>query len=95
MISSLVPDETTPLGSGAYGTVYRGSIARGGCCSGEEEPTPSGRSTVVAVKTVHSSADPAYFKALLGELKIMTFLPPHDNIVNLVGACTSAIKESE
>jgi len=34
------------------------------------------------------------FKALLSELKIMTYIGRHDNIVNLVGACTQNIQKS-
>jgi hypothetical protein len=56
---------------------------------GDDPPRP------VAVKTVNPAADPTYFKTLLGELKIMTFLSPHENVVNFIGACTSEIKDSK
>lgn len=48
----------------------------------------------MAVKTVNPSADVAYFKTLLSELKVMTFVSHHENVVGLIGACTANIKES-
>jgi hypothetical protein len=86
------PDETTPLGSGAFGTVYRATYL--GDLEKSEGQQGQQQRRCVAVKTIHNTTDPAYFKTLLGELKIMTFLPPHENIVNLIGACTSQIKDS-
>lgn len=35
-----------------------------------------------------------FFKALLSELKIMTYLDKHENLVNLIGACTQNIQKS-
>jgi hypothetical protein len=34
------------------------------------------------------------FKALLSELKIMTYIGKHENIINLIGACTNNIQKS-
>lgn len=71
------------LGSGAFGCVYRGKLTA-------KEGVKS-----VAVKTVNPSADVAYFKTLLSELKVMTFVSNHENVVGLIGACTANIKESK
>ncbi|XP_021963389.2 vascular endothelial growth factor receptor 3 [Folsomia candida] len=85
-------DETIPLGKGAFGLVYRAKL-RNNMVAGSDTSDDDDGGTCVAVKTVHQSTDPAYFKTLLAELKIMTFLPRNENVVNLVGACTSAIKQ--
>lgn len=47
----------------------------------------------VAVKTVKSNSKAAYeeLEALVAELKILIYLGPHPNIVNLLGACTKQI----
>lgn len=48
----------------------------------------------VAIKTTKPlTSGKEYFKALLSELKIMTYIGGHDNIVNLIGACTQNIKK--
>ncbi|XP_020711039.2 vascular endothelial growth factor receptor 1-like [Athalia rosae] len=70
------------LGSGAFGVVMQAE-AHG--ISYKEEVT------TVAVKMIRRSADPSYMRALSSELKIMTYLGQHLNIVNLLGACTKNI----
>ncbi|XP_046740931.1 vascular endothelial growth factor receptor 1-like [Diprion similis] len=70
------------LGSGAFGVVMKAE-AQG--IRVEEEVT------TVAVKMVRRSAEPSYMKALSSELKIMTHLGQHLNVVNLLGACTKNI----
>lgn len=61
--------------------MYRGTFIK--------EP---GLEVVVAVKTFHSALlDASCFKALLTELKVMTYLGHHENVVNLIGAVTSEI----
>ncbi|XP_062404923.1 platelet-derived growth factor receptor beta [Sardina pilchardus] len=67
------------LGSGAFGRVV--------------EATAYGLShaqstTKVAVKMLKSTARRSETQALMSELKIMSHLGPHLNIVNLLGACT-------
>ncbi|ODM91480.1 Vascular endothelial growth factor receptor 1 [Orchesella cincta] len=75
-------DLENPLGKGMYGIVYRGSLKRG---DGQDKP--------VAVKTFESGImDANCFKALLYELKVMTYLGQHPNVISLVGAVTSEIK---
>ncbi|CAL8094563.1 unnamed protein product [Orchesella dallaii] len=76
-------DKSSILGSGAFGCVYRGKLGT------------EGGSKSVAVKTVNPNADVAYFKTLLAELKVMTFLGQNENVVNLIGACTASIKEKQ
>ena len=44
--------------------------------------------TLVAVKTLNPFAEKDLLKALMSELKILTHLGQHQNIVNLLGAIT-------
>ncbi|XP_023251938.1 platelet-derived growth factor receptor beta [Seriola lalandi dorsalis] len=67
------------LGSGAFGRVVE-ATAYG--------LTHSQSSTKVAVKMLKSTARRSETQALMSELKIMSHLGPHLNIVNLLGACT-------
>lgn len=57
----------------------------------ESQPTTQ----IVAVKTVPPNANGEHFKSLLRELQILNYVGNHDNIVNFIGACTSAVKESK
>ncbi|XP_054245134.1 macrophage colony-stimulating factor 1 receptor [Indicator indicator] len=68
------------LGAGAFGKVVE-ATAFG---LGKEDSVLK-----VAVKMLKSSADTDEQEALMSELKIMSHLGHHENIVNLLGACTS------
>jgi Protein tyrosine and serine/threonine kinase len=72
------------LGSGAYGCVLKGVLT-----------LENGSKRNVAIKTTKPNADVMYFKALLAEVKMMSFLGPHINIVNLLGAVTKEIRLRE
>ncbi|ERE74735.1 receptor-type tyrosine-protein kinase FLT3 [Cricetulus griseus] len=67
------------LGSGAFGRVMN-ATAYG--------ISKTGVSIQVAVKMLKEKADSCEKEALMSELKMMTQLGHHDNIVNLLGACT-------
>ncbi|KAJ8266013.1 hypothetical protein GJAV_G00124920 [Gymnothorax javanicus] len=67
------------LGSGAFGRVVE-ATAYG--------LSHSQTSSKVAVKMLKSTASRSETQALMSELKIMSHLGPHLNIVNLLGACT-------
>ncbi|XP_072524379.1 platelet-derived growth factor receptor beta [Salminus brasiliensis] len=67
------------LGSGAFGRVVEATAYGLG---------HSQSSTKVAVKMLKSTARRSETQALMSELKIMSHLGPHLNIVNLLGACT-------
>ncbi|XP_056151568.1 platelet-derived growth factor receptor beta isoform X2 [Lampris incognitus] len=67
------------LGSGAFGRVVE-ATAHG--------LSHSQSSIKVAVKMLKSTARRSETQALMSELKIMSHLGPHLNIVNLLGACT-------
>ncbi|XP_046882615.1 platelet-derived growth factor receptor beta isoform X2 [Hypomesus transpacificus] len=67
------------LGSGAFGRVVEATAY--GLSHAQS-------STKVAVKMLKSTARRSETQALMSELKIMSHLGPHLNIVNLLGACT-------
>ncbi|XP_069058309.1 receptor-type tyrosine-protein kinase FLT3 [Pleurodeles waltl] len=67
------------LGSGAFGKVMEASAY------GITKP---GVSVQVAVKMLKDTAGASEKDALMSELKMMTHIGNHDNIVNLLGACT-------
>ncbi|XP_021336701.1 platelet-derived growth factor receptor beta isoform X1 [Danio rerio] len=67
------------LGSGAFGRVVEATAYGLGI---------SQSATKVAVKMLKSTARRSETQALMSELKIMSHLGPHINIVNLLGACT-------
>ncbi|XP_006832105.1 PREDICTED: receptor-type tyrosine-protein kinase FLT3 [Chrysochloris asiatica] len=67
------------LGSGAFGKVMNATAY--GICK-------TGVSIQVAVKMLKDKADSSEKEALMSELKMMTYLGSHENIVNLLGACT-------
>uniref|UniRef100_A0A8C4R1R4 receptor protein-tyrosine kinase n=1 Tax=Eptatretus burgeri TaxID=7764 RepID=A0A8C4R1R4_EPTBU len=66
------------LGSGAFGQVIEATVLG----------TADGNSFNVAVKMLQPTARTCEKQALMSELKIMTHLGAHLNIVNLIGACT-------
>ena len=76
---------TKQLGAGEFGVVYK-AIARG-IQKCEQE-------TIVAVKMLKNGADDELVRALVAELKIMIYLGPHPNVVDLLGAVTENIHKS-
>ncbi|EMP25106.1 Alpha-type platelet-derived growth factor receptor [Chelonia mydas] len=72
------------LGSGAFGKVVEGTAY------GLSRSQPVMK---VAVKMLKPTARSSEKQALMSELKIMTHLGPHLNIVNLLGACTKSEPE--
>ncbi|NXK10241.1 FLT3 kinase, partial [Herpetotheres cachinnans] len=67
------------LGSGAFGKVVN-ATAYG--------ISNAGDSVQVAVKMLQEKPDASEKDALMSELKMMTHIGSHENIVNLLGACT-------
>ena len=51
--------------------------------------------TTVAIKTLNPYSNKDVLKSLMSELKIMSHLGKHPNIVNLLGAVTTNIQKSE
>lgn len=67
------------LGSGHYGIVYKAKV----------------KEIIVAAKTLKSNADKTCLKGLLSELKIMSYIGEHENIVKLVGSNTRKLREGQ
>lgn len=69
------------LGSGAFGTVLKGTL--------------EGYDNFVAIKTVNPRCEVTHFKGFLSELKILMYIGKHPYIVGLIGAYIEKIKESK
>ncbi|OXA54394.1 Vascular endothelial growth factor receptor 1 [Folsomia candida] len=81
----IVLEENFPLGKGAFGTVLKATLKN------KDNPEIT---DVVAVKTVNSeNCDEICFRALLIEVKILSYIGKHENVVNLIGACTGNLKQ--
>jgi FMS-like tyrosine kinase 1 len=74
------------LGAGEFGVVMRAKAI--GITDNENVST-------VAVKMVRQNAEATHIKALASELKIMSHLGKHLNVVNLLGACTKNLLQSK
>jgi serine/threonine protein kinase len=75
------------LGSGNFGSVYKG-VFKG-------SPENDTRTTV-AVKSLKGLAGKEQVQSFLYEIKIMGYLiPPHMNLLNIVGCCTRNLEEQE
>jgi len=70
----------TTLGAGQFGIVMKGNVKNIHDC--------------VAIKTIRPNTSVSYCKALLSELKILQYIGSHPHIVNLIGACTENIRNS-
>ena len=71
------------LGSGNFGTVFKGEA------SGLFYPKSK---TVVAVKTVSTKSNEDDINALVCEMKILSNLDKHCNLVNMLGTCISQLE---
>jgi hypothetical protein len=77
------------LGNGHFGVVKKGRLR-------QVNATDSTRTKIVAVKQLKPEYNEAAdLKNLLDELKVMTALGTHVNIVQLIGAVTKRIQEGE
>lgn len=78
-------DMSNTLGMGAFGCVYKAQFVK-----------KDGYEQIVAVKMVNpEEVDVTCFKALLTEVKIMSYVGGHENVVQFIGAVTKEIKESK
>jgi len=76
--------EGAQLGSGAFGVVVKAEAVG----LKPDEPV-----STVAVKMVRSKLNIAALEALVSELKVMTYIGSHLNVLNLLGACTKDISK--
>ena len=73
------------MGVGAFGRVVRADAKTG--LKGSETVT------TVAVKMARDKTNVAALEALVSELKILIHLGSHENVVNLLGACTKSLSK--
>jgi len=77
ILTIFAADEDKILGKGAFGIVFEGTV--------HKKP--------VAVKTlIPTAAAKDSLKSLVSELKLLSYIGYHENIVNLVGASSSDIR---
>ena len=70
------------IGSGNFGTVNKGELLR---------MDTSHSNIVIAIKSVNAPSD-VEIKNFIDEIKIMGYVKPHVNLVNMIGACTSELR---
>lgn len=73
------------LGSGNFGTVYKGILKELDGPNSEQE---------IAIKTIVSSEGDSACNEFLNEMKIMSYVNLHLNLVNMVGSCTSELNKN-
>ncbi|GMR60186.1 hypothetical protein PMAYCL1PPCAC_30381, partial [Pristionchus mayeri] len=86
------------LGSGQFGSVRKGRLARGAPVS--DSSAYRGPSVTVAVKSPRNGNNPEDQKALIDELKILIAIDnleekKHPNVLSLVGAVTRNMKDGQ
>ena len=72
------------LGKGSFGVIHEGEVCNLRC---------TGSKTTVAIKSINGQATLDMATFFLGEIKIMSNLELHCNLVNMLGSCTSSLKE--
>ena len=72
------------LGKGSFGVIHEGHVYNLSC---------KGSKTTVAIKSINGQANLDMATFFLGEIKIMSNLELHCNLVNMLGACTCNLKE--
>ena len=73
------------LGSGNFGTVFKGEAI------GLLYPNSK---TTVAIKTVSNTSNEDDINTLIAEMKVMSHLDQHCNLVNMLGTCISELEEN-
>ena len=81
MVFTLNAADSTILGSGAFGQVVKG--------------THQGNHVAIKMLKNDANSNADCLRSLLGELKVMSYLGSHPNLVGLIGAVTKKIKEGE
>jgi serine/threonine protein kinase len=74
------------IGSGNFGKVYKGQL------TGLSEDVSS--KSTVAIKSVHETGNSNDILDLLSEIKIMSHIKPHLNLVSMIGSCSSNLPEN-
>ena len=74
------------IGSGNFGTVFEGQA---------KISFHASETTKVAIKTVTEHSNQDQFSALISEIKILSNLESHINLVNMLGCCTSKLPQEK
>ena len=72
------------IGRGTFGKVYKGTLV------GLYDPQST---TSVAIKSIHTPGYEKDLNDLMGEIKIMSRIEPHLNLVSMIGSSTTELKE--
>ena len=87
------------LGSGAFGRVVKAEAIGLTSNKAKKKNGATDEVKTVAVKMVRSQLliqnQVAALEALVDELKVMIYLGPHLNVVNLLGACTKSASKGK
>ena len=73
------------IGGGSFGKVFKGQLV------GLQDNRSK---TTVAIKTIHENGNANDLGNLLSEIKIMSHINPHVNLVSMIGSCTSQLQEN-
>ena len=73
------------IGSGNFGSVHKGSI---------NELHASTSRSEVAIKSISGHVGDDEISNFIDEVKIMSYVKPHVNLVSMIGACTSELDKS-
>ena len=71
------------IGSGNFGSVYKGELI--GLFDAHS-------TTTIAIKSISGLGTEHELQDLFGEIKIMSNVKPHPNLVNMIGSCTSELR---
>ena len=74
------------IGRGNFGNVYQGEVFG---LHNKKSPT------IVAIKSTHTLGSDKDLNDLICEIKIMSYIKPHPNLVSMIGSCTSELKEQK
>jgi serine/threonine protein kinase len=74
---------TKQIGSGNFGNVSKGKLR------GLSDPNLE---TTVAIKSINGPAEGADLRDFLREIKIMSYIKPHLNLVSMIGSCSSELE---
>ena len=76
------------IGSGNFGAVYQGTL------TGLYKTNNKIPIAIKTVETFDTTSDVSVIEGFIGEIKIMSNVDPHLNLVNMIGSCTSDFKET-
>ena len=72
------------IGSGNFGKVYKGTV------KGLYDDTST---TIVAIKVNHGNGAEGELKDFLDEIKLMSYIKAHPNLVSMIGSCSSDLTQ--